>query len=267
MVRVASLWAELWFDGLEEANRLYHVQKDIPGSMRILDYLHQIIQQEPKTKDEVTFIDRFGPILARAREYTLTYLHSRNSEDLVLAWDLYTKVFQQLDQSLSLFNDINFSCVSPALFLQRDFQLAVPGTYSSGHVATVRISSFKPIINLIQSKQRPKRLHIIGSDGITYKFLLKGNGDLRQDERVMQFFGLVNAFLLEDTETKRRYLQIQRYPVIPISPTTGLLGWVKQCDTIHDLLKSYRSERGIPLTGEHQYILKVCVFVHLFMFW
>lgn len=73
----------------------------------------------------------------------------------------------------------------------------------------------------------------------------------------MQFFGLVNSILLEDAETKRRHLQIQKYPVIPISPTTGLLGWVRRCDTIHDLLKSYRSERNIPLIDEHQHMLKV----------
>ncbi|KGG50405.1 phosphatidylinositol 3-kinase Tor2, partial [Mitosporidium daphniae] len=256
LVRVAVLWSELWSDGLEEASRLYHAQKDISGSIRILDYLHQVIQQEPKTKDEANFIEQYGSVLKKAREYILTYLHSKNSEDLVLAWDLYTNVFEQLSQTLALFHDINLSSVSPSIFSQRDFQLAVPGTYSYGPTAAVCIASFQPTINLIQSKQRPKKLKIIGSDGLVYKFLLKGNGDLRQDERVMQFFGLVNSILLEDAETKRRHLQIQKYPVIPISPTTGLLGWVRRCDTIHDLLKSYRSERNIPLIDEHQHMLK-----------
>lgn len=73
----------------------------------------------------------------------------------------------------------------------------------------------------------------------------------------MQFFDLVNNLLLEDIETKRRSLEIQRYPVIPIAPNTGLLGWVRECDTIHDLLKSYRNERSIPLINEHQLMLNV----------
>jgi len=40
-------------------------------------------------------------------------------------------------------------------------------------------------------------------------FLLKGHEDLRQDERVMQLFGLVNTLLLNDPDTFRRNLTIQ----------------------------------------------------------
>lgn len=42
-------------------------------------------------------------------------------------------------------------------------------------------------------------------------FLLKGHEDLRQDERVMQLFGLVNTLLLNDPDTSRRNLTIQVY--------------------------------------------------------
>ena len=41
---------------------------------------------------------------------------------------------------------------------------------------------------VITSKQRPRKLTIVGGDGRKYMFLLKGHEDLRQDERVMQFF-------------------------------------------------------------------------------
>ena len=50
-----------------------------------------------------------------------------------------------------------------------------------------------------------------GTDGKEYMFLLKGHEDLRQDERVMQFFSLVNSLLMTDPETFRRNLTIQRY--------------------------------------------------------
>jgi FKBP12-rapamycin complex-associated protein len=39
---------------------------------------------------------------------------------------------------------------------------------------------------------------IISDDGKVYNFLLKGREDLRQDERVMQLFGLVNNLLQND---------------------------------------------------------------------
>jgi hypothetical protein len=41
-------------------------------------------------------------------------------------------------------------------------------------------------VQVINSKQRPRKLTIYGSDGHEYQFLLKGHEDLRQDERVMQ---------------------------------------------------------------------------------
>ena len=47
---------------------------------------------------------------------------------------------------------------------------------------------------------------IIGSNGQEYMFLLKGHEDLRQDERVMQLFGLVNLLLLNNPDTFRRNL-------------------------------------------------------------
>ena len=48
------------------------------------------------------------------------------------------------------------------------------------------------------SKQRPRKLEITGSDGKLYGFLLKGRQDIRQDQRVMQFFSMVNKLLIND---------------------------------------------------------------------
>lgn len=42
-------------------------------------------------------------------------------------------------------------------------------------------------------------------------FLLKGHEDLRQDERVMQLFGLVNTLLNNDPETFKRHLRYVVY--------------------------------------------------------
>ena len=38
-------------------------------------------------------------------------------------------------------------------------------------------------------------------------FLLKGHEDLRQDERVMQLFGLINTLLTNDPDTFKRHLR------------------------------------------------------------
>ena len=59
----------------------------------------------------------------------------------------------------------------------------------------------------------------------------------------MQLFGLVNTLLASDRETSKSHLVIQRYAVIPLSPNSGLIGWVPHCDTLHALITNYRQSR------------------------
>ena len=70
----------------------------------------------------------------------------------------------------------------------------MPGTYQAA-APVVCIRSFAQTMIVIPSKQRPRKLTIFGSDGTEHTFLLKGHEDLRQDERAMQLFGLVNTLL------------------------------------------------------------------------
>ncbi len=59
----------------------------------------------------------------------------------------------------------------------------------------MRIQSLQPSLRVITSKQRPRKLSMTGNDGRIYEFLLKGHEDLRQDERVMQLFALINTLV------------------------------------------------------------------------
>jgi FKBP12-rapamycin complex-associated protein len=138
--------------------------------------------------------------------------------------------------------------------LLQGLELAVPGTYIAGE-PLVTIAAFAPQLHVITSKQRPRKLTIHGSDGAEYMFLLKGHEDLRQDERVMQLFGLVNNMLATDRVTAERDLSIARYAVIPLSPNSGLIGWVPNTDTLHALIREYRDARKIPLNVEHRLML------------
>jgi len=108
-----------------------------------------------------------------------------------------------------------------------------------------------------------------GDDGRDYQYVLKGHEDLRQDERVMQLFGLVNTLLSVDTNSFKRRLHIQRYPVIPLAPNAGLLGWVQDSDTLHVLIKDYRDSRKVLLNIEYRLMLQVCrppcTFIYLTM--
>ena len=86
-----------------------------------------------------------------------------------------------------------------------------------------------------------------GSNGQPYTFVLKGHEDLRQDERVMQLFGLVNVLLQGNEKTFACDLSIQRYAVIPLSSNVGLVGWAPHADTLHQLIRDHRQARKVGL--------------------
>jgi FKBP12-rapamycin complex-associated protein len=144
--------------------------------------------------------------------------------------------------------------VSPELLRAHHLELAVPGTYHASR-EVIAIERFAPSIKVMNSKQRPRRLAVFGSDGIEYGFLLKGHEDLRQDERVMQLFGLVNTLLGSTEDCARLDLGIHRYSVVPLSTNSGLIEWVPQCDTLHALVRDYRVPRSILLNVEHRLML------------
>lgn len=165
-------------------------------------------------------------------------------------------MFRKISKQLPQLTTLDLQYVSPKLLAARDLKIAVPGTYQSGK-PIIKISSFNPTFHVITSKQRPRRLTIKGSDGREYQYIVKGHEDIRQDERVMQLFGLVNTLLSMDPESYKRHLNIQRFPVIPLSPGSGLLGWVKDSDTLHILIRDYRENRKILLNIEHRVMLQM----------
>lgn len=256
LIRTAVLWHELWHEGLEEASRLYFGDHNIKGMFDALEPLHDLLEKGPQTLREVSFTQTFGRDLGEAREWCRQYRETEDVNDLNQAWDLYYQVFRRISRQLPQMTTLELTYCSPDLLQARDLELAVPGTYRSGQ-EVVRIMSFDGTFTVISSKQRPRKLDIVGSDGKTYTFLLKGHEDIRQDERVMQLFGLCNTLLANDSECYKRHLNIQRYPAIPLSQNSGLLGWVPDSDTIHQLIRDYRESRKILLNIEHRIMLQM----------
>ena len=68
----------------------------------------------------------------------------------------------------------------------------------------------------------------------------------------MQLFELVNTLLSNDPDTKDKNLFIKRFPVIPLSHNTGIIGWVPNCDTLHQLIKEHRTSNKITVNIEHR---------------
>jgi len=256
LIRVAVLWHELWHEALEEASRLYFGDQNIEGMFATLEPLHELLERGPETLREISFAQAFGRDLKEAQEWCHQYEQSGDINDLNQAWDLYYQVFRRISRQLPQVTTLELTYCSPKLLSAKDLDLAVPGTYRSGK-PIVSIKSFETTFTVINSKQRPRKASINGSDGVTYAFLLKGHEDIRQDERVMQLFGLCNTLLANDSECFKRHLNIQRYPAIPLSQNSGLLGWVPNSDTLHVLIREYRESRKILLNIEHRIMLQM----------
>ncbi|CAN4107821.1 unnamed protein product [Withania somnifera] len=258
LIRVAILWHEMWHEALEEASRLYFGEHNIEGMLKVLEPLHEMLEEgamrNNTTIKEKAFIQAYRLELLEAFECCMKYRRTGKDAELTQAWDLYYHVFRRIDKQLQTLTTLDLQSVSPELLECRNLELAVPGTYRADS-PVVTIASFAPQLVVITSKQRPRKLTIHGSDGKDYAFLLKGHEDLRQDERVMQLFGLVNTLLENSRKTAEKDLSIQRYDVIPLSPNSGLIEWVPNCDTLHHLIREYRDARKITLNQEHKLML------------
>jgi len=202
---------------------------NVSGMLDLLLPLHEQIERGPETRREGDFIKSFGNDLAQAHDHIKDYIRivnaggvtvsagtsrtTRQSEEaetaINKAWDIYYTVFRRINKQLPSLTKLELDQCSPALSQAQDLELGVPGSYRVDGTF-VKIANFNECVQVITSKQRPRKITLKGENGNNYVFLLKGHEDLRQDERVMQLFGLVNALLVRDPQTKKHDLKIQR---------------------------------------------------------
>lgn len=116
----------------------------------------------------------------------------------------------------------------------------------------VFISSILPEIDILNTKQHPRRVKMMGADGIIRPFLLKSNEDLALDQRIMQYMKLVNIFVNRDSELSNNNATLREYEIVPLSPQVGLIQWVEGSDTIHRLIEEFRKIHSIdPFVEKH----------------
>jgi FKBP12-rapamycin complex-associated protein len=96
-----------------------------------------------------------------ALEWCHRYKVSGNVRDLNQAWDLYYHVFRRISRQLPQLTSLELQYVSPNLQSCRDLELAIPGSYSPGQ-PVVRIALIQSSLQVITSKQRPRKLCIKG---------------------------------------------------------------------------------------------------------
>nr|OQO19804.1 hypothetical protein B0A51_16256 [Rachicladosporium sp. CCFEE 5018]OQO27475.1 hypothetical protein B0A51_06559 [Rachicladosporium sp. CCFEE 5018] len=123
----------------------------------------------------------------------------------------------------------------------------------------VTIQAFEDEVRVLSSLQRPKKVTVRGSDGKRYSLLCKPKDDLRKDQRLMEFNGVINRALKRDAESSKRRLYIKTYAVIPLSEESGILEWVEGITPIRDILLNHYGRRNIrPNYVEIRAVLNDC---------
>ena len=168
------------------------------------------------------------------------------------------------------FKLLSLEYISPNLYNFKDSNIVVPSKYTSSSLSQkkenidmnkinsiIYIKRMGKSLSIFNTKQHPRKMTMIGTDNKEYMFLLKGHEDLRQDERVMQLFDLVNIILAKNNSMCNKKLFIDTYTVFPISHNSGIIGWVRNCDTLHQLIKEQRMKTNTISSIEHKKIYKL----------
>ena len=260
--RCALLLHEEWYESIEEGAKLYFTVNDINGMIKILLQAHEKMHKPPETMNEVHFHQLFAAELSDAEYNLKTYLETGNEMELKQAWDIYHSVYSTIGKHYNNFRVLHLENVSPKLYNLRQSQICVPGLYQSGgNIADdkhlIRISHIDQTLFVFSTKQHPRKVSIYGTNDKEYMFLLKGHEDLRQDERAMQLFNLVNALLANERSTAHKNLFIKCFSVLPLSHNTGIIGWVPNCDTLHQLIKEFRTNNKIVPNCENRFMYQL----------
>lgn len=245
LIKITKTWDEMWFSAIDYASKKHVLEGDVDAVLESIPELHKFTSKDPVTFAEASFLSIYGHKLSIAQERLEQYISTRNEMDLAHAWCEYVSIFRMIRAQIQETWSLQLSDYSPLLADLKDTTLAVPGHYSP----PIFIQRIHGELSIFKSKQRPRKMTIIGSNGVQFDFLLKANEDTRLDERVMQLFKFISTFIPE---------KITTYHVIPLNGSIGLIEYVRNCSTLSDMIIENRKYFGMRADIEYQAALKEC---------
>ncbi|CEP60235.1 DNA-binding protein kinase TEL1 LALA0_S01e06084g [Lachancea lanzarotensis] len=119
---------------------------------------------------------------------------------------------------------------------------------ADGRKSRPTITHLDPVVHISSSGlSLPKIATFYLSDGTKHKVLLKGsNDDLRQDSIMEQVFKQVNQILIRNEQTRRRNLRVRTYEVVPLGPQAGLIEFVANSVSLHEVLNKLHRIDQMP---------------------
>ena len=265
LIRIGSTWWEKWSTQIDEAFRALYKRQNMTEMINIITPLLELLKKKPETLYEVSFYRSFGPSLSEAEKFFTLFLKTNDPLYLNSALNIFADVSNQLKPIINSLTRISLEDASPILSSIKGTDINVPvpvlGSLSSSTKTItsgtsdeiITVSEIENDIILMQSKQKPRKVTMIGSNGQRFLFLLKANEDTRLDERVMQLFGFINVLTARSPSRflpQKKRLNITTYEVIPLTSEVGLIGWVNDSKPISQKIIDYRKKFGIQIDAE-----------------
>ena len=248
--------------------QLREYQHDVNAASNIID---DMISDLTNTEDPLLglinkrFVEIASPLLTTAiatarREKTSVNAALKHAEAQIVA--NWVKEFPGLNNASRIrLSDFSLWFASYANFTGVSTALEIPGQYDDVNAPPdmerhVTIMGFAPEVQVFESKQRPKKITMRGSDGRDYQFIVKGGEDLRQDERIQRLFRAMNGLLASNTESRGRGLEVRTFHVSPLSNRTGLIEFLRKTSPLLRLLNKPVEEANVTAFVEHQRWIK-----------
>ena len=269
--KCSLLLHEKWKKGIEDASKKL-LKKDYNELINIFEPIHKLMNEQPDNLYEIHFNQCFYHSLKTAENYLKKYIKRPKDSYIKFAWEQYQTVYNEIKVKYKTMSTISLKYISPLLSEIPENIIGLPGYYFLNKLNKERkqliigkikenntfenedqpvyIKRIDKYLYVFDTKQKPRKISLIGSDDKEYKFLLKSNEDLRQDERIIQVFSFVNSMLSLDKEASSKKLLITIYPVIPLSNMTGLIGFLPNCETISHLITEQRKEENTVINIE-----------------
>ena len=265
--RSAVSWFEIWMKNLDLATAAVN---DKPKMYQILMKLLDLIEH-PKCSMDRVFIKKTNQQIVKMKTYTLQakkedeanmakgIVKETNTASMRGMWAAAKDIYMVLDEIMKMLRSFKLSSVSQELAQKNgSFSLAVPGKYSIDEESAI-LHTIDDEFEIMNTQQHPRTTWMTDTQGVRRKFLLKGNEDLRMDQRIMHFFTLINSmFKAKRTNAEEIGFNIMEYSIIPFAPNAGLVSWVTGADTMHKLINEYRTVRDIRLSLENDIVVKNC---------
>ncbi|RHY96067.1 hypothetical protein DYB35_005229 [Aphanomyces astaci] len=201
------------------------------------------IETTSQTPHEHWFAHHFGPLITSALstfqrcldpddDLALQLLRPSQSEPtqtlssrlanpwVQCLWSPFEDILNRLN-ACQRRSSLQMASISPVLASWESSLVHMPG------MPTLQIHRVAPDVQILATKTKPKCFELVGSDGVSHRYLLKAREDLHLDERIMQLLATVNGCLGSDKQAMHYDLSARHYNVIPLANDVGLIQMVR----------------------------------------